>query len=169
VPSSEPTWQARLADELVEAGVEVATWVPDKRLAPIGIRLAERGVPLRTLTREDECFGYAAGHRAAGGTPLVMIQCSGLGNSINAIGSLVIPYGLGFPVVVSMRGTLGERNPSQMPLGRTTVAMLEALGIQPFSLNTQASVAAVVKGAIGVADGARVLAPILLEPELELA
>jgi hypothetical protein len=47
--------------------------------------------------------------------------------------------------------------------------MLEALGIQPFSLNTQASVAAVVKGAIGVADGARVLAPILLEPELELA
>ena len=60
MPSSEPTWQARLADELVEAGVEVATWVPDKRLAPIGIRLAERGVPLRTLTREDECFGKPA-------------------------------------------------------------------------------------------------------------
>jgi sulfopyruvate decarboxylase subunit alpha len=168
VPSSEPTWQARLADELVEAGVEVATWVPDKRLAPIGIRLAERGVPLRTLTREDECFGYAAGHRAAGGTPLVMIQCSGLGNSINAIGSLVIPYGLGFPVVISMRGTLGERNPAQMPLGRTTVAMLEALGVQSFPLSRPDAVAPVVKGALAVADGARVLAPILLDAELEL-
>ena len=74
-------------------------------------------IPLRTLTREEECFGYAAGYRAAGGMPLVLLQCSGLGNAINAIGSLVVPYGLGFPVVLSMRGTLGERNPSQMPLG----------------------------------------------------
>ena len=162
-------WQARLADELVEAGVETAAWVPDKRLAPIGIRLAERGIPLRTLTREDECFGYAAGHRAAGGTPLVMIQCSGLGNSINAIGSLVIPYGLGFPVVISMRGALGERNPAQMPLGRATVAMLDALGVQSFPLRSPDAVQRIVRGALDVADGARVLAPILLDPELELA
>ena len=96
-------------------------------------------------------------------------KCSGLGNSLNAIGSLIGPYGLAFPVVISMRGTLGERNPAQMPLGRTTVAMLEALGIQPFSLSDPNAVSAIVKGAIGVADGARVLAPILLEPELELA
>jgi sulfopyruvate decarboxylase TPP-binding subunit len=168
VHSGELTWQQRLADELMEAGVEVAAWVPDKRLAPIADRLAQRGVPLRTLTREDECFGYAAGHRAAGGTPLVMIQCSGLGNSLNAIGSLVIPYGLGFPVVISMRGTLGERNPSQMPLGRTTVAMLEALGVQAFPLASPDAVARVAKGAVDVADGARVLAPILLEAELEM-
>jgi sulfopyruvate decarboxylase subunit alpha len=168
VHSGELTWQQRLADELIEAGVEVAAWVPDKRLAPIADRLAQRGVPLRTLTREDECFGYAAGHRAAGGTPLVMIQCSGLGNSLNAIGSLVIPYGLGFPVVISMRGTLGERNPSQMPLGRTTVAMLEALGVQAFPLASPDAVARVAKGAVDVADGARVLAPILLEAELEM-
>jgi sulfopyruvate decarboxylase subunit alpha len=163
------TWPQVLADALVDAGVEVAAWVPDKRLAPIGVRLTQRGIPLRTLTREEECFGYAAGYRAAGGMPLVLVQCSGLGNSLNAIGSLVIPYGLGFPVVVSMRGTLGERNPAQMPLGRTTVAMLEALGVQAFSLRSPEAAAAIVKGAIGVADGARVLAPILLEPELELA
>ena len=163
-----PTWQERLADEFIEAGVEVAAWVPDKRLGPIANRLAERRIPLRTLTREDECFGYAAGHRAAGGTPLVMIQCSGLGNSLNAIGSLVIPYGLGFPVVISMRGTLGERNPSQMPLGRATGAMLEALGVQAFPVTSPDAVAPIVKGAVDVADGARVLAPILLEAELEL-
>ena len=53
--------------------------------------------PLRTLTREEECFGWAAGYRAAGGMPLVLVQCSGLGNSLNAIGSLVVPYGLGVP------------------------------------------------------------------------
>jgi sulfopyruvate decarboxylase subunit alpha len=161
-------WQQELADALVEAGVEVAAWVPDKRLAPIAAQLARRDVPLRTLTREEECFGYAAGYRAAGGMPLVLIQCSGLGNSLNAIGSLVIPYGLAFPVVISMRGTLGERNPAQMPLGRATVAMLEALGVQPFPLARAEDAGTVARGAMGVAAGARVLAPIVLEAELDL-
>ena len=64
------TWQEVLADALIDNGVEVAAWVPDKRLAAIGTRLVERGVPLRTLTREEECFGYAAGYRAAGGMPV---------------------------------------------------------------------------------------------------
>jgi sulfopyruvate decarboxylase subunit alpha len=164
----EPTWQQALADALIEAGVEVALWVPDKRLAPIATRLAERDIPLRTFTREEECFGYAAGYRAAGGMPVVLAQCSGLGNSLNAIGSLVVPYGFGFPVVLSMRGTLGERNPAQMPLGRATGAMLEALGVQAFPLRDPADAPKVVKGAVAVADGARVLAPILLEAELEL-
>jgi sulfopyruvate decarboxylase subunit alpha len=162
-------WQQDLADALVDAGVEVAAWVPDKRLAPIAAQLARRDIPLRTLTREEECFGYAAGHRAAGGMPLVLIQSSGLGNSLNAIGSLVIPYGLGFPVVISMRGTLGERNPAQMALGRTTVATLEALGIEPFPLARPEAAGAVARGAMGVAAGARVLAPIVLAAELELA
>jgi sulfopyruvate decarboxylase subunit alpha len=161
-----PMWPVALADALIDAGVEVAAWVPDKRLAPIGTRLAERGVPLQTLTREEECFGFAAGYRAAGGLPVVLAQCSGLGNSLNAIGSLVLPYGLAFPVVLSMRGTLGERNPAQMPLGRATVPLLEALGVQPFSLRDPADAAKVVKGAVAVAEGARVLAPILLEAEL---
>jgi sulfopyruvate decarboxylase alpha subunit len=164
----EPTWQQALADALIEAGVEVALWVPDKRLAPIGTRLTERNIPLRTLTREEECFGYAAGFRAAGGLPVVLAQCSGLGNSLNAIGSLVVPYGLAFPVVLSMRGTLGERNPAQMPLGRATNGMLEALGVQAFPLQRAEDAAKVVKGAVAVAEGARVLAPILLEAGLDL-
>jgi sulfopyruvate decarboxylase alpha subunit len=164
----EPTWQQALADALIEAGVEVALWVPDKRLAPIAARLAERDIPLRTLTREEECFGYAAGYRAAGGMPVVLAQCSGLGNSLNAIGSLVVPYGLAFPVVLSMRGTLGERNPAQMPLGRATGAMLHSLGVQAFPLRDPADAPKIVKGAVAVAEGGRVLAPILLEAELDL-
>jgi sulfopyruvate decarboxylase subunit alpha len=166
---TEPGWQQQLADGFVEGGIEIAAWVPDKRMAPIAARLTERGIPVRTLPREDECFGYAAGYRAAGGRPLVMIQSSGLGNSLNAIGSLVLPYGLGFPAVISMRGTLGERNPSQMPLGRTTAGTLDLLGVQTFELSVPADARALVKGAIDVADGARTLAPILLDGALEIA
>ena len=163
------TWQAELARALAEGGVEAAAWVPDKRLAPIAEALAGLSVPLRTLTREEECIGWAAGFRAAGGTPLVLMQCSGLGNSLNAIGSLVVPYGLGFPLVLSMRGALGERNPAQMALGRTAVPMLELLGIQAFRLRRPGDAGMLARGALSVADGGRQLAPIVLEPELDMA
>jgi len=162
------TWQADLARTLAEGGVEAAAWVPDKRLAPVAEALAPLQVPVRTLTREEECVGWAAGFRAAGGTPLVLMQCSGLGNSLNAIGSLVVPYGLGFPLVLSMRGALGERNPAQMALGRTAVPMLELLGIQSFRLRRPEDAGVLARGALAVADGARELAPIVLEPELDL-
>ena len=163
------TWQAELARALAEGGVEAAAWVPDKRLAPVVEALAALSVPVRTLTREEECVGWAAGYRAAGGTPLVLMQCSGLGNSLNAIGSLVVPYGLGFPLILSMRGALGERNPAQMALGRTAVPMLELLGIQAFRLRRPGDAGMLARGALNVADGSRQLAPIILEPELDMA
>ena len=50
----------------------------------------------------------------------VLMQNSGLGNALNAFGSFAIPYGIGVPLVLSMRGTLGEANPSQVPMGRAT-------------------------------------------------
>ena len=163
------TWQAELARALAEGGVEAAAWVPDKRLAPVAEALDALAVPVRTLTREEECVGWAAGFRAAGGTPLVLMQCSGLGNSLNAIGSLVVPYGLGFPLILSMRGALGERNPAQLALGRTAVPMLELLGIQAFRLGRPGDAGMLARGALNVADGARQLAPIVLEPELDMA
>jgi sulfopyruvate decarboxylase subunit alpha len=161
-------WQDALAEAFVAAGVDVAAWVPDKRLAPIGEALERRGMPLRTLTREEECIGFAAGYRAAGKMPIVLMQCSGLGNSLNALGSLAIPYGLAFPLVLSMRGTLGERNPAQTLLGRTTQPLLELLGVQTISLASGDQAGAAARGALDLADGARVTSAILLEPTLEL-
>jgi sulfopyruvate decarboxylase alpha subunit len=158
------SWQRELARALVDGGVEAAAWVPDKRLSPVAEALPD----LRTLTREEECVGWAAGFRAAGGMPLVLMQSSGLGNALNAIGSLVVPYGLGFPVVISMRGGLGERNPSQMPLGRATHGLLAQLGVEAFSLRRGEDAKTIARGALAVAEGARVLAPIVLEPELDL-
>lgn len=159
-------WQTQLAKALMAAGVKIATWVPDKRLAPIADALLADGLRLRTLTREEECVGFAAGHRAAGGMPLVLMQSSGLGNSLNALGSLAVPYGLGFPMIVSMRGTLGEQNPTQVPLGRAAVDMLELLGIECFSLRHARDITFVVDGALNLARSARQVAPIILEPDL---
>jgi Thiamine pyrophosphate enzyme, N-terminal TPP binding domain len=95
-------WQRTIADTLVARGVTVAAYVPDTRLQGILRALAGHNVLMRSLTREEECVGYAAGQRIAGGRPVVLMQSSGLGNAINALGSLAVPYRLGVPLLVSM-------------------------------------------------------------------
>jgi sulfopyruvate decarboxylase subunit alpha len=159
-------WSTAVADTLVRRGVTVAAFVPDTRLQGILQRLAECNVCLRSLTREEECVGYAAGQRIAGKRPVVLMQSSGLGNAINALGSLVVPYRLGIPLVVSMRGTLGEANPSQVPMGRATVPLLNALGIQAFALRVAAAAAQVTEGVLTLAYEAGECTAMLLEAEL---
>jgi sulfopyruvate decarboxylase subunit alpha len=164
--SPRPTWQAAIADTLAASGVTVAAFVPDTRLQPILSRLADNGVRLRSLTREEECVGYAAGQRIAGGRPVVLMQSSGLGNALNAIGGLAVPYRLGLPLVVSMRGTLGEANQSQVPLGRAASSLLATLGIQAFSVRSAAAAEQVTAGVTTLAFEAGECAAVILEPEL---
>ena len=160
------SWQEGVADALADAGIEVAAWVPEWRLDAIVTRLAERGVAVRTLTREEECVAYAAGRRMGGGRPVVMMQSSGLGNALNALGSLVVPYGLGIPIVISMRGTLGERNPAQVPMGRAVRPLLDALGLQAFAVSSPDQVVAAVRGVVDLAECARASSALILESEL---
>lgn len=159
-------WQVAVADTLVAAGITVAAYVPDTRLQGVLSLLADNGVRMRSLTREEECIGYAAGQRIAGQRPVVLMQSSGLGNSLNALGSLAVPYRLGLPLVVSMRGTLGEANPSQVPLGRSAAQLLSTLGIQAFSVRTAETAAQVTDGVVTLAFQAGECAALMLEPEL---
>lgn len=160
------SWQDTLGDELADAGVDVAAWVPEWRLDAVITRLSGRGVDIRTLTREEECVAYAAGRRLGGGRPVVLMQSSGLGNALNALGSLVIPYGLGIPIVISMRGTLGEGNEVQVPIGRAVRPLLESLAIQAFSIRAPGEVEAVARGVLRMAAEAKTTAAMILESEL---
>jgi sulfopyruvate decarboxylase subunit alpha len=159
-------WQDTFADELADAGADVAAWVPEWRLDAVVARLSARDVAIRTLTREEECVAYAAGRRLGGGRPVVLMQSSGLGNALNALGSLVIPYALGIPIAISMRGTLDEGNPAQVPLGRAVRPLLDSLAIQAFSIRHEHEVAAVTRGVLRMAAEARTTAAMILEPEL---
>jgi len=96
------------------------------------------------------------------------LQSPGLGNPANALGSLAIPYGLAAPLLISTRGTRGERNPAQVAMGQSTVPSLTALGVQVFSIRSDPTwkVNSVVRGALTLSvEGSRPVA-ILLEPEL---
>jgi sulfopyruvate decarboxylase subunit alpha len=158
-------WESDLADSLVRSGCTSFAIVPDKRLDPIVARLRTRGTLIRSLASEEECVAYAAGYMIAGGLAAVLMQSSGLGNALNAIASLVLPYGVGMPIVISMRGTIGERNPAQVPMGRATVPILAALGIQAFTVRAPAQVEPVASGIVAMAQ-AGVTGAMLLDQEL---
>jgi sulfopyruvate decarboxylase subunit alpha len=158
-------WQREIAAAIVEADVDVVAYVPDARLRGI-VAALETHTTVRTLTREEECIGYACGFTAAGGRTAVLMQCSGLGNALNALGSLAIPYALGIPLVLSMRGTLGEENPAQVPMGRATVALLDALGVQSFPVSDPQAAGPTMRGVLASAAHAGTTGALILEPAL---
>lgn len=159
-------WQDDMVAAMVAGGVSVAAFVPDSRLDKVLAGLDGTGVPLRSLTREEECVAYAAGQRMGGGRPVVLMQSSGIGNALNALGTLAVPYRLGVPLVVSMRGTLGETNPAQIPVGRAAKSFLGALGIQCFSLRDPEDAAGRTRAVLDMAYEAGETAALILEPEL---
>jgi sulfopyruvate decarboxylase subunit alpha len=106
-------------------------YVPDNPLSHV-LRLFETrysDVRLVLATREEEAFGIAAGLYLGGRRPAVLLQSSGLGNSLNALTSLLVPYQIPVLMVVSMRGDEGEWNSAQMPMGRAVRAILDSIGI----------------------------------------
>jgi sulfopyruvate decarboxylase alpha subunit len=157
-------WQRDIADAIDQAGVETVAYVPDARLRGIVAALTRAGGPnVRILTREEECVAYACGQVAAGRRAMVLMQCSGLGNALNALGSLCVPYGLGMPMVISMRGTVGERNPAQVSMGRATPALLAALTVQTFELVDPSRAGATTAGALELAYRTGTAAAVILD------
>jgi sulfopyruvate decarboxylase subunit alpha len=156
-------WQRQIAEAIAASDVAAIAYVPDARLRGIVAALPDDGPVIRALTREEECIAYACGQQAAGARAMVMMQCSGLGNALNAVGSLCIPYGIGVPMILSMRGTLGEGNPSQVPMGRATPAILDALDIQAFNLSDPAQARAMTEGALTLAFSTGTGAAVVLD------
>jgi phosphonopyruvate decarboxylase len=55
-------------------------------------------------TREDEALGIAVGAYMGGKKPVVLMQNSGLGNSIDALTSLILLYKFPILLIISWRG-----------------------------------------------------------------
>jgi sulfopyruvate decarboxylase alpha subunit len=106
-------------------------YVPDNPLSFVLADFEQRHPSVRLIlaTREEEAFGIAAGLYLGGRRPSVMLQSSGLGNSINALTTLVVPYQIPMLIVVSMRGDEGEWNAAQAPMGQAVRPILDAIRI----------------------------------------
>lgn len=78
------TIAASLADELLDHGFSPFYGTPCGILAPLYAALEDKS-DLLTVPREDTAIGVAAGAAAAGHLPVVLMQNSGLGQSVNAL------------------------------------------------------------------------------------
>lgn len=95
------------------------------------------------VTREEEGVGIAAGAYLGGKTPLILMQNSGLGNSINAIKSLLELYEIPVIFMMSHRGAEGEKIIAQFPMGKVTYDLLDCINMRKYIIDTSAKIAAV--------------------------
>ena len=142
-------WARGVCAGVHAAGCRDVVYVPDNPLSHV-LRHFEtqyRDVRLLLATREEEAFGIAAGLYLGGRKPAVLLQSSGLGNSLNAITSLLVPYEIPVLMVVSMRGDEGEWNTAQMPMGRAVRDILNAIGVAHATVESSDAAADVVERA----------------------
>lgn len=163
-PADAPLWARGVAAGIFAAGSRHLVYVPDNPLSHVLRTIGGRYPDIRTIlaTREEEAFGIAAGLYLGGQRPTVILQSSGLGNSLNALGTLLVPYQIPALIIISMRGDAGEWNWAQVPMGRLVRPALDTLGIQPVSIDRPEDAERLVVATAALAFGTRQPAACLL-------
>lgn len=117
------------------------------------------------VTREEEAVGIAAGAYLGNRVPAILMQNSGLGNSINAIKSLLEIYKIPVTFIMSHRGAEGEQVIAQMPMGQATPPLLECINVKTYFIKAIKDVP-VIKTAIHVCQESMQSVAILLTRSL---
>jgi sulfopyruvate decarboxylase alpha subunit len=146
--------------------VGVVGYVPDaghKRL----IELCQADARMRSvvLTTEEEGVGLAAGAWLGGQRSVLLMQSSGVGNVINALG-MVCECRFPLLILVTMRGENGEFNPWQVPMGQATPEVLRAMGVTVHHVSTAADAAGQVDASLRIAHGSYCAAAVLISQRL---
>ena len=131
--------------------VTQACYVPDAGHARlIDCLHADPAVRTTVLTTEEEGVALAAGAWLGGARAVLLMQSSGVGNCVNML-SLMAACRMPMLALVTMRGEWAEFNPWQVPMGRATPAVLEAMGATILRLDHPADAGEVVQAAAALA------------------
>ncbi len=115
---------------LKKAGINFIVSVPCANLKKLLKLLDEdENIIHIPVTREEEGFGMCAGAYMGGMKVAILMQNSGLGNSINVLASLIKLYKIPMLMIISHRGTAGESICGQVPMGKATTKLLDSLDI----------------------------------------
>ncbi len=128
--STGPSKAPELLAALREAGFDFFCGVPCSLLKGL-VSLLERDgtVPYVSATREDSALGMAAGACFGGKRPMVLMQNSGLGVSVNALASLHTLYEIPVLLVISWRGQSKSDAPEHWMMGDITAPLLDLMKI----------------------------------------
>jgi sulfopyruvate decarboxylase alpha subunit len=141
-------WPRKIVSLLKSNDICSISFIPDSVIGQI-LKEAEKDsfFQFTTLAREEEGIGIIAGEYLGGRYGVLMMQSAGLGNCVNALASLAIPYQIPFLMLISQRGELGEFNACHVVLGKALRRILEALGIQHYTVGREDEVETIAKGA----------------------
>jgi phosphonopyruvate decarboxylase len=115
-------------------GVDFYAGVPDSLLKPLCLYLADHARERHVVTaNEGGAVALACGyHLATGKVPLVYLQNSGQGNTINPLLSLADPgvYSIPMLLLIGWRGEPGTKDePQHIKQGKATASLLEAMDL----------------------------------------
>ncbi len=120
-------------DALKKCDVRLLSALPETWLVHL-IRMADDDPEtiLVRLAKEEEGVGISAGAHFAGVKSAMLMQNHGFLASINGIVSFAHLYKIPLLMLISYRGSFGERDPWQTQGGNVTESLLRAMGI-PYS------------------------------------
>jgi len=120
----------KIIHSLKKSGVNFYLSVPCKLLANIiSILEKDKEIYYSAVTKEEEGMGICAGAFLGNKLPCILMQNTGLGNSINAMVSLLQLYQIPVILLISYRGTTGEKIAAQAPVAKITEEILNTLRI----------------------------------------
>lgn len=127
----------KLYEAIKDVGINLLLILPDNMIQGL-IQVINEKNEIRqiTITREEEGMGIAAGAYLGGMKPAILMQNSGLGNSINAIKSLLQLYKIPILLIMSHRGVEGEKIMAQNQMGQVTFNLLECINLKYFIVNS---------------------------------
>tara|TARA_B100000609_G_scaffold25286_1_gene17766 strand:+ start:1892 stop:2392 length:501 start_codon:yes stop_codon:yes gene_type:complete len=128
----------KIIKNLKMGGVNFYLSVPCKLLANmIEILEKDKSIYYSSVPREEEGMGICAGAYLGRKLPCIMMQNTGLGNSVNAIVSLLQLYNLPVIFLISYRGTPGEQVSAQGGMAKITKEILDTLKIPTLHCSTE--------------------------------
>lgn len=121
---------AAFAALLETQGYDFFTGVPCSMISGLIATLETHPrLPYVPAVREDVAVGLAAGAWLAGRQPMILMQNSGLGTSLNALVSLSLMYRLPALLLVTWRGHAGRDAPEHLLMGEISPGLLDMIRI----------------------------------------
>jgi len=125
-----PSFAPELVSALKTAGFNFFAGVPCSLLKGLVSTLdQDPDAHYVSATREDSAIGMAVGAHFGGKLPMVLLQNSGLGVSVNALASLSTMYAIPTLLVISWRGEGGNDAPEHILMGEIMTPILDLLKI----------------------------------------
>jgi sulfopyruvate decarboxylase TPP-binding subunit len=143
-----------VATALEAAGFTHVVWVPDSHIGTWEDALLASPLKLIRACREGEAVAIAAGLMLGGGSPVVMIQCTGFFEAGDAMRNVVYDLGLPLKLIVGVRSWRAfSEGKSADSAARLAEPMVRGLGLPMSRFDGYTQTADELRSAVGFLSG----------------